>query len=42
MLILNLIGLFLIVLVIISIIEDVRLEGYRDKFTGRPKNNREK
>lgn len=42
MLVLNWIGIALVAWVIISVIENVRLQRYRAKFTGRPKNNREK
>lgn len=40
--ILNWIGIALVAWVVISIIEDARLRGYRKKFTGRQKSNREK
>lgn len=41
MLILNWIGIALVSWVIISIVEDARLQGCRDKFTGRQKSNHE-
>jgi hypothetical protein len=39
--VLYVLGIALVAGAIISSMEDARLQGYRDKFTGRQKHNRE-